>query len=197
MRNNSHELRLGNKKEKKCFFILYCSHLSLSLQKNTVMQNTEILSIKNFGPINNAVVRISKITVMIGEQGAGKSCVAKLYSLFSWLEKALMRHVLTERYVTQYSRFRKTYAAYNGIDGYFRPDTELRFDGFHYSFVYENEKLSIIENNQDGNLFNIAKVMYVPAERNVLGSVEHPTRLRELSDPMMTFLDEYDKAKTI
>ena len=33
MRNNSHELRLGNKKEKKCFFILYCSHLSLSLNK--------------------------------------------------------------------------------------------------------------------------------------------------------------------
>ena len=188
-------MRLGNKNKKICFFILYCSHLSLSLQKNTVMQNTEILSIKNFGPINNAVVRISKITVMIGEQGAGKSCVAKLYSLFSWLEKALMRHVLTERYATLYSRFRKTYAAYNGIDGYFRPDTELRFDGFHYSFVYENEKLSIIENNQDGNLFNIAKVMYVPAERNVLGSVEHPTRLRELSDPMMTFLDEYDKAK--
>ena len=33
MRNNSHELRLGNKKEKKCFFILYCSYLVLSLNK--------------------------------------------------------------------------------------------------------------------------------------------------------------------
>ena len=182
-------------KLKTAFFICLFTHLSLSLQKNTVMQNTEILSIKNFGPINNATVKISKIIVMIGEQGAGKSCVAKLYSLFSWLEKALMRHVLTERYVMQYSRFRKTYAAYNGIDGYFKPDTVLKFNGFHYSFVYENEKLAIIENNQDGDLFNIAKVMYVPAERNVLGSVEHPTRLRGLSEPMMTFLDEYDKAK--
>ena len=26
-------MRLGNKKEKKCFFILYCSHLVLSLNK--------------------------------------------------------------------------------------------------------------------------------------------------------------------
>lgn len=159
------------------------------------MHNTEILYIENFGPINNAAVRIGKITVMIGEQGAGKSCVAKLYSLFSWLEKALMRHVITERYVEQYARFRKTYAAYNGIDVYFKPNTVLRFSGFHYSFCYEDEKLTITENMHDNDLFNIAKVMYVPAERNVLGCVDHPSRLRGLSEPMMTFLDEYAKAK--
>lgn len=47
----------------------------------------------------------------------------------------------------------------------------------------------------DNDLFNIAKVMYVPAERNVLGCVDHPSRLRGLSEPMMTFLDEYAKAK--
>lgn len=159
------------------------------------MKHTEILEIANFGPINTATVRVGKITVMIGEQGAGKSCVAKLYALFTWLEKALMRHIVTKRYVIQYARFRKTYAAYSGIDGYFKPETLLRFDGFHYSFIYENEKLEIIENAQDDDLFNIAKVMYVPAERNVLGCVDHPTRLRGLNEPMMTFLDEYDKAK--
>ena len=33
---------------------------------------------------------IDKYTVLIGGQGTGKSTVAKLFSLFTWLEKALV-----------------------------------------------------------------------------------------------------------
>lgn len=140
-------------------------------------------------------MNFGKITVMIGEQGVGKSSVAKLYSLFSWLEKSLMRHVVTVNYVTQHSRFRKKYAAYNNMDGYFRPDTVLRFEGFHYVFSYEDEVLQVSEKPQSSDTIHIAKVMYIPAERNILGSVDHPSKLKGLSEPLMTFLDEYDKAK--
>ena len=156
----------------------------------------EKLFVKNFGPITEAEMTFSKCTILIGEQGSGKSTVAKLYSLFTWMEKALTRHQLTERYITQYSRFRNNYCLYNNISGYFNEDTILRFHGLHYDFIYEDDKLQIHDNQYVSEDFNIAKVMYVPAERNVLGSVDHPARLKGLADSMKTFLDEYDIART-
>ena len=160
------------------------------------MHKTETLHIKNFGPINNAIIDINKITVMIGEQGSGKSTVAKLYALFTWLEKALMRHSLTIQNVTGYSRFRKTYCAYNNINDYFKPDTELYFSGIHYYFAYKGDQLEITETDSAQNdTFSISKVMYIPAERNILGSTDHPSRLKGLGGAMMTLLEEYDNAK--
>ncbi|MCI6523256.1 MAG: AAA family ATPase [Parabacteroides sp.] len=59
----------------------------------------EELYIEHFGPIIEARVPINKITVLIGRQGSGKSTIAKLYSLFVWMEKSLMRHSLTKKYI--------------------------------------------------------------------------------------------------
>ena len=53
------------------------------------------IRIKNFGPIkegfqeNNGWVDIKKVTLFIGNQGSGKSTIAKLISTFTWLEKSL------------------------------------------------------------------------------------------------------------
>ena len=55
------------------------------------------IKINNFGPIrdgfqgDNGWLDISKITVFIGNQGSGKSTIAKLISTFTWIEKALIR----------------------------------------------------------------------------------------------------------
>lgn len=54
------------------------------------------IKIKNFGPIingnqtNDGWIDIKKVTLFIGNQGSGKSTVAKLISTFMWLEKALI-----------------------------------------------------------------------------------------------------------
>lgn len=155
----------------------------------------ERLYIKNFGPIKEAEVHIDKVTILIGRQGSGKSTVAKLYSLFSWLEKSLMRHSLTEKHITQYARFRKTYCAYNGIDDYFSDTTVIDFDGFHYSFSYAEGGLRVWERELGNDVFNISKVMYVPAERSILGSVDHPSLIKGLGQSMAAFSEEYGLAK--
>ena len=59
------------------------------------------IKIKNFGPIregfvgNDGWLDIEKVTVMIGDQGSGKSTVAKLISLFSWIEKSIVRNLIS------------------------------------------------------------------------------------------------------
>lgn len=155
----------------------------------------EKLHIKNFGPIQETEISIKKITVLIGEQGSGKSTIAKLYALFTWLEKALSRRSITEKYLKQYSRFRKTYCAYYHMDGYFTDSTELRFEGLHYIFEYREDELNVEENKRVDDSYFMSKVMYVPAERIILGCVDHPSGLKGLGESMKSFSEEYDIAK--
>ena len=55
------------------------------------------IRIKNFGPIrkrnleNDGWLEVKKVTVFTGNQGSGKSTVAKLISTFIWIEKSLVR----------------------------------------------------------------------------------------------------------
>lgn len=155
----------------------------------------EKLNIKSFGPIREAEISINKITVLIGEQGSGKSTIAKLYALFTWLEKALARRSITEKYLKQYFRFRKTYCAYYHMDGYFTDCTELRFEGLHYIFEYREDELNVEKNKRVDDSYFMSKVMYVPAERIILGCVDHPSGLKGLGESMKSFSEEYDIAK--
>lgn len=50
----------------------------------------ERLIVKSFGPVKELDITFRKVTVFIGDQGTGKSCIAKLFSLFKWLEKELL-----------------------------------------------------------------------------------------------------------
>ena len=61
------------------------------------------IKIKNFGPIKEPKsvkdewIDIKKVTVFTGNQGSGKSTVAKLISTFTWMEKVLTRGDFKEK----------------------------------------------------------------------------------------------------
>lgn len=61
------------------------------------MNETVNLTVYQFGPISEADVVFDKYTVLIGKQGSGKSTIAKLYSMFTWLEKGLARRITSEK----------------------------------------------------------------------------------------------------
>ena len=44
----------------------------------------EHLKVKSFGPVKDLDIMFKKVTLFIGDQGTGKSCVAKLFSMFKW-----------------------------------------------------------------------------------------------------------------
>ena len=61
------------------------------------------IKISNFGPIHTpaneseAWIDVKKVTVFIGDQGCGKSTIAKLISLCCWMEKVLARETSIKR----------------------------------------------------------------------------------------------------
>jgi len=158
------------------------------------------LKVENFGPLttgyqeDNGFMDFRKVTVLIGNQGTGKSSVAKLFSTMSWLEKALYQGRLTPKYVTSYKRFVNQYCAYQNLKNYFRPDTAIEYRGKAYNLTYRQEKLTV-EAVAKGGSYRVPQIMYVPAERNFLSAVDDPDKLKGLPQSLLTFWEELRRAQ--
>ncbi len=161
------------------------------------------IKIQHFGPIregfteNDGWMDINKVTVFIGNQGSGKSTVAKLISSFTWMEKALVRGDGDESYFIENDFFLKKILSYHRIEGYF-PELKdhqsyLGYDGVAYKIEFTNGKLNI--STKDYEHFNLPQIMYVPAERNFVAYVKSPKELKLSSDAMQEFIIEYENAK--
>lgn len=132
------------------------------------------IKIKNFGPIregftdNDGWMDVKKITVMIGDQGSGKSTMAKLISVFSWLEKNVVRNSVSIDQVNT-GVFRNL-CALQELFEYFNQDTFLSFKGEVCDFEYDARRGTFTGklNKAKLNDFVLPKIQYVSAARNLL-----------------------------
>jgi len=159
------------------------------------------LKIKNFGPIqdgfseNDGFLEISPVTVICGNQATGKSTIAKLYSIFSWLEKANVKSgigILNENIDDLVSLCKP-----HRIDEYFNENTEIQYIGTTCEFIYKNStfKSKPIDLEKTLLLYKRPKIMYIPAERNLLTSIEDAENIKNLPTMLSILMDEYEKAK--
>ena len=164
----------------------------------------ERLVVKSFGPVRDLNITFKKVTLFIGDQGTGKSCVAKLFSMFKWLEKVLSQKKYKLNYFEQYNRFLTKLCPYHRIESFIQPDSELMFESSLYRFEYKNGSFRIYDKNEGSDLFRashqneagLSKIMYIPAERSIVSVAENKTKLlKELPDSSETFSDEFVNAK--
>lgn len=154
----------------------------------------ERLIVKSFGPVKDLDITFKKVTLFIGDQGSGKSCIAKLFSMFKWLEKVLSQGKYKLNYFEQYERFKKRLCTYHRIESFVKENSYILYDGNKYTFAYEDGafKLGVKDGESDG----LAKIMYVPAERSIVSVAENKSKLlKELPDSSETFSDEFVNAK--
>ncbi len=157
------------------------------------------IKIKNFGPIkdglqtNNGWIEIDKVTVFIGNQGSGKSTVAKLFSTLLWVEKSINRGD-TNKDKISFAKF-IDFTKYQKINNYFKEDTFIDYIGDKYQITYDTNKEFPIIKSIDKSEYAVPKIMYIPAERNFLSTISDAYNVKGLPDNLFTFAEELKKAQ--
>jgi predicted ATPase len=166
------------------------------------------IKIKNFGPVgdgfqgNDGWLDINKVTVFVGNQGSGKSTVAKLISTFMWIEKALVRGDYDVNWFERkgINRLNSQFLPYHRLgladkskdDTYLKTNSMIEYQGDAYTIKYEAGTMSVTEIPHA--IYPLPQIMYVPAERNFLTYIKDAGELR-LSGALRDFNTEYDRAK--
>ena len=132
------------------------------------------IKIKNFGPIregfleNEGWMDVKKVTVLIGDQGTGKSTVAKLISIFSWLEKTLFKKFVSVEQLN--IQVFKSLCKQQELEEYFSENSFLGYEGDAFKF-----ECDVTKNKFKGEACHIEcsryilpKIQYVSAARNLL-----------------------------
>lgn len=161
------------------------------------------IRIKNFGPIKDGMLNhhgwidIKKVTVFIGNQGSGKSTIAKLISTFTWIEKALVRGDYDKKWFERKNKLKNQFLKYHRLENYVESDgltkTVIEYEGEAFHIQYKNDSLKI--NEVQPNKYPLPQIMYVPAERNFITYVKTPKELKLSSESLQEFLTEFDNAK--
>lgn len=152
------------------------------------------LIVRSFGPVKRLDIIFKTITVFVGDQGTGKSCVAKLFSIFKWLEKVLAMQRKKVEFYESHNRFSTMLCTYHRIESFIEEKTYIKFEGEKYIFEYENSEFHITDKGDE--LAALPKIMYIPAERSVLSVAENNNKmLKELPDSCDAFYDEFKEAK--
>lgn len=162
------------------------------------------IRIKNFGPIKEGLIdsdgwiEIKKITTFVGNQGSGKSTIAKLISTFVWLEKALTRGDYKIEHFSRRNGFVKKLLPYHRLENYLVEKdgniiSEIEYKGCAYHISFKNGMLNAEHNQKD--CYSLPQIMYVPAERNFITYVKKPNELKLSSDSLKEFLSEFNDAK--
>ena len=154
------------------------------------------IKIKNFGPIREGYqsddgwMDIKKVTLFIGNQGSGKSVVAKLISTFTWIEKAFTRGDYDKRYFERKNKLKNQYLTYHRLENYFpKPDNAvIDYRGESYNMLYENGNLTITDANNGS--YSLPQIMYVPADRNFMANVRTPKALKQISPSLSEMVTE-------
>ena len=153
--------------------------------------------IQHFGAIKkcNTPIEIKKVTFFIGNQGSGKSTIAKLIATFIWIEKALVRGDYNKKWFERKNRFKNTFLPYHRIENYLKENTFIQYEGEAYVITYEKEFLKFEEKKNNG--YSLPQIMYMPSERNFIAYVKSPKELKLSSDALKEFLTEFDNSKEI
>jgi ABC-type multidrug transport system ATPase subunit len=157
------------------------------------------IKIQHFGPIkegyqdNEGWIDINKVTVFVGNQGSGKSTVAKLISTFVWIEKAIVQEYYDIKWFERKNRFKNQFLSYHRLENYLFPDTVVEYEGNAYSIVYSNSLIKITKKTKTA--YPLPQIMYVPAERNFLTYIKGSKELKLSSEALQEFNTEYSNAK--
>lgn len=132
----------------------------------------ETLTIENFGPIKKMHLKLRVANILIGDQGTGKSTVAKLLSVIKetciFPEKDLKINGKTaseERKMNDFLIEFKDHLEIYSINNYLKADSFIEFSDSVSYLKYENQKIIVKKATKPSGNKHTDLVSYIPAYR--------------------------------
>ena len=153
------------------------------------------LTIHNFGPLQKADIELSRMNLIIGLQGSGKSCVMMTACYCSWVEKRISLRQSAKEF-EEGTIFIDSMIAYYRAKGYIHDDTYIGYETEFMEFHYDHASKRF-SHKWKGKRWNYKrpKVSYVPAERNMVSLVSNWSRLETSYDNILDFKEDWDTAR--
>ena len=153
------------------------------------------LVIRHFGPLNEADINLSRMNLIIGLQGSGKSCVMMMACHCAWVEKRIALRQSAKEF-EQGMDFLNAITSYYRAKGYVHKDTFIRYESEYMEFQYDLAKQQFLHRwNKKRWSFKRPKVSYIPAERNMVSLVSNWSRLETSYDNILDFKEDWGTAR--
>lgn len=151
--------------------------------------------IKNFGPLELADVQLAKLNIIVGPQSSGKSCLLKVTSFCTWLEKRIQ---LTQNYkrFLQEDNFINILTHYHKLQDYLQDNTYIKYESDYMTFSYNRATHRFYFKWKDGRWnYQCPKVSYIPAERNLVAAIPNWLEVRLNDDNIRGFMSEWEESR--
>lgn len=169
----------------------FCSNFAANLEKCSYMAH---LHLENIGPISIVDIDLRRYNVFIGPQSSGKSTIAKLISLCSWVEKRAAT-TLSENIFTNAEDFKTQAEDYHKMHGYFNANSVLEYssDIIHLKYTESDFFLKLINKTA----YKRKKILYVPSDRNLVAMDKLDRLIVETNTNLRGFMfDWFDARET-
>lgn len=151
------------------------------------------IKIYNIGSISKVEMTLKKVTFILGPQSSGKSTIAKLLCHCQWVEKRCYNNFEKEsQFFMQGTNFRDGLIEYHRLEGYFRPNSYIRYEGNHILLEYKEEKVYISKLDKE---YTYPKVCYIPAERNLITAIPNLKKYNDTNDLILYFMYDWFEAR--
>ena len=153
------------------------------------------LVIRHFGPLCEADINLSRMNLIIGLQGSGKSCVMMMACYCTWVEKRIALRQSAKEFEHGMD-FLNAMTSYYRAKGYVHQDTFIRYESDYMEFQYDHAKQEFVHKwTKKRWNFKRPKVSYIPAERNMVSLVSNWSRLETSYDNILDFKEDWDTAR--
>ena len=127
------------------------------------------LHLENIGPVSIVDIDLRRFNVFIGPQSSGKSTIAKMISLCSWIEKRALT-TLSEDVFLDNQEFIDQVSEYHKMHGYFNKLSVLEYVSEYVHISYRERKLNI--KLLDKLSYKRKKILCIPSDRNLVAMPE-------------------------
>lgn len=150
------------------------------------MKRNRNLIIRNFGAIKSANIVLKDYNLFIGEQGSGKSTIAKLITIFENNAIELLKKD-SDLLMSKFEEF--------SIVAYFNSDSYINYSSEEGNIVYEDGSFSF-----DDTATQTSHNLYIPAERFFISTFSRSIATLVLAkapipQTLLEFASLYEKAK--